>query len=79
MDDWRVIGEYVYDAEGGRHQAFYAPKRDTVIMGETIKPHERIQVEQSLKFSLDECQSMWSDAGLKEVGSWMNEDDDYGG
>ena len=78
LDDWRVIGEYVYDAEGGRHQAFYAPKRDVVVMGETIRPHERIQVEQSLKFSLKECEGLWSDAGLKEIESWMNQDGDYG-
>ena len=78
LDDWRVIGEYVYDAEGGRHQAFYAPKRDVVVMGETIRPHERIQVEQSLKFSLEECEGLWSEAGLKEIESWMNVDGDYG-
>ena len=47
-------------------------------MGEIIRPHERIQVEQSLKFSLEECEGLWSEAGLKEIESWMNVDGDYG-
>lgn len=69
--DWRVIGEYVYDAEGGRHQAFYAPYRDTTVLGQLIRPHERIQVEQSLKWSPEETQKLWKSAGLTEIGKWM--------
>lgn len=68
--DWRVIGEYVYDEEGGRHQAFYAPIRDTMVMGELIRSHDRIQVEQSLKYSKEESQRLWSKAGLEEVTVW---------
>jgi hypothetical protein len=69
-EDWRVIGEYVYDGEGGRHQAFYAPIRDTVVMGQVIRPHERIQVEQSLKYSREETQRLWDLAGMVETGQW---------
>ncbi|KAK4466152.1 hypothetical protein QBC42DRAFT_89948 [Cladorrhinum samala] len=69
--DWRVIGEYVYDAEGGRHQAFYAPYRDTTVLGELVRPHERIQVEESLKWSPEETQKLWKAAGLAEIGKWM--------
>lgn len=68
--DWRVIGEYVYDEEGGRHQAFYAPIRDTMVMGELIRSHDRIQVEQSLKYSKEESKRLWSKAGLEEVTEW---------
>ncbi|KAK3398563.1 C-type lectin protein [Sordaria brevicollis] len=68
--DWRVIGEYVYDEEGGRHQAFYAPIRDTMVMGELIKSHDRIQVEQSLKYSKEESERLWSKAGLEQVTEW---------
>ncbi|KAI8624488.1 C-type lectin protein [Xylariaceae sp. FL1651] len=78
LEDWRVIGEYVYDKEGGRHQAFYSPVRDTVVMGETIKAHERIQVEQSFKYSEEGYEDLWRSAGVLEAGRWMTDDKDYG-
>ncbi|KAL0471934.1 L-histidine N-methyltransferase [Neurospora intermedia] len=68
--DWRVIGEYVYDEEGGRHQAFYAPTRDTMVMGELVRSHDRIQIEQSLKYSKEESERLWSTAGLEQVSEW---------
>ncbi len=70
--DWRVIGEYVYDVEGGRHQAFYAPKRDIVVMGQLIRTHERIQVEQSLKYSKAEAEELWKRAGMEAIGQWRH-------
>ncbi|KAI0011262.1 C-type lectin protein [Xylariaceae sp. FL0662B] len=78
LDDWQVIGEYVYDNEGGRHQAFYSPIHDTVVLGETIKAQERIQVEQSLKYSKEGCDNLWKSAGMIESDRWMTEDEDYG-
>ncbi|KAK4677990.1 Ergothioneine biosynthesis protein 1 [Podospora pseudoanserina] len=70
--DWRVIGEYVHDAEGGRHQAFYSPVRDTTVFGQVIRPHERVQVEESLKWSPEETRKMWDLAGMTEMGKWMH-------
>ncbi|KAJ2895383.1 uncharacterized protein MKZ38_006614 [Zalerion maritima] len=75
---WKVIGEYVFDGEGGRHQAFYAPTRTSVVMGTVMRPHERIQVEQSLKYSQREAAHLWKLSGLKEVCRWTNSDNDYG-
>ncbi|KAK3318271.1 C-type lectin protein [Apodospora peruviana] len=75
--DWAVIGEYVYDGKGGRHQAFYSPVRDTIVMGELVRPHERIQVEQSLKYSPEETQQLWGRAGMTEIGQWRH-GDEYG-
>ncbi|ELR09298.1 hypothetical protein GMDG_03866 [Pseudogymnoascus destructans 20631-21] len=69
-NDWEVIGEYVCDKDGGRHRAFYAPKRDITIRGVFIEQGERVQVEQSLKYSQAESEGMWAAAGLKEVGKW---------
>ncbi|KAH8681443.1 C-type lectin protein [Xylariales sp. PMI_506] len=77
-DEWRVIGEYVYDGEGGRHQAFYSPIHDTVVLGDTIKTHERIQVEQSLKYSMDSAQKLYTAAGMVEIDRWMTDGDEYG-
>ncbi|KAK0715633.1 C-type lectin protein [Lasiosphaeris hirsuta] len=70
--DWRVIGEYVFDGEGGRHQAFYAPLHNTVVMGELVRPHERIQVEESLKYSSAEAQKLWNAAGMTETSQWRH-------
>jgi len=75
--DWKVIGEYVFDGEGGRHQAFYSPVRDTVVMGELIRSHERIQVEQSLKYSAAETKRLWSRAGMTESAEWTHQNE-YG-
>lgn len=77
IKDWKVIGEYVYDAEGGRHQAFYSPVRPTEVMGEVIQTHERVQVEQSLKWSQVEAEKLWSSAGMTEAAQWKL-NDEYG-
>lgn len=77
VDNWRVIGEYVYDEEGGRHQAFVAPIRSTEVLGSTILPHERIGIEQSLKYSKAETERLWAAAGLAEIGRWTREEE-YG-
>ena len=67
----------MYDDEGGRHQAFYAPVRDTVVLGELIRSHERIQVERSLKYSAVEAQRLWSRAGMTEIKQWKH-GEEYG-
>lgn len=70
-EDWKAIGEYVYDEEGGRHQAFYSPVKEVVVFGETVQAYERVQVEQSLKYSQAEAKHLWNTAGLKEIDQWM--------
>jgi uncharacterized SAM-dependent methyltransferase len=76
-DEWRVIGEYVYDDQGGRHQAFLAPIRPTDVLGSRVMPHERIQIEQSLKYDEEEKTKLWKLAGLTEMGRWSR-GDEYG-
>lgn len=66
------MGEYVCDAEGGRHQAFYSPVRDTIVMGERVQPHERIKVEQSLKYSTEEAGVLWKQAGMASLREWRH-------
>jgi hypothetical protein len=77
IDDWNVIGEYVYDVEGGRHQAFYSPKRDVICMGVEIQAGERVQVEQSLKYSDTESRVLWDLTGLKEIEKWSASTEQY--
>lgn len=77
LSDWKVIGEYVYDKEGGRHQAFYSPTRNINLLGIDFRAGERIQVEQSLKFSATEAHRLWKDSGLEEVDRWSAMHDNY--
>ncbi|ODA81157.1 hypothetical protein RJ55_04121 [Drechmeria coniospora] len=77
LDEWEAVGEYVYDEEGGRHQAFVSPICETTVLGSVIKPRERIQIEQSLKYSPIGSERLWKQAGLTEVASWSH-NDEYG-
>ena len=77
LEDWKVIGEYVYDSEGGRHQAFYSPIRDIHYKDIRFHVGERIQVEQSLKYSPEEALQLWERSGLNEVKRWSASSDDY--
>ncbi len=78
LSEWRVIGEYVHDSNGGRHQAFYSPIRDTFVLGERIPAHERIQVEQSLKYSAAEATALWRSAGMSETRKWQHTNKEHG-
>ncbi|KAM3503926.1 hypothetical protein MY11210_008535 [Beauveria gryllotalpidicola] len=77
LDDWKVIGEFIYDEDGGRHQAFLSPTKEVNILGTTIKQAERVKIEQSLKYSQVGVEKLWRTAGLKEVKRWRR-GDDYG-
>lgn len=77
VDDWKVIGEYVYDDEGGRHQAFYSPTKDVYYKDIHFKAGERVHVEQSLKYSSEETSQLWNASGLNEVGRWSASSEAY--
>jgi uncharacterized SAM-dependent methyltransferase len=76
-DVWKVIGEYCYDDQGGRHQAFFTPTRDVEVLGEHIRAGERIQIEQSLKYLPNEAQKLWKQAAMVETKHWQHIDE-YG-
>ncbi|KAL1888185.1 Ergothioneine biosynthesis protein 1 [Sporothrix stenoceras] len=78
LADWRVIGEYVHDIDGGRHQAFYAPTREIEVLGQNIQPHERVQIEQSVKYSPAEADYLWRSAGMTESYKWQNDSKEHG-
>ncbi|KAM0157134.1 hypothetical protein ACHAQE_006114 [Botrytis cinerea] len=75
--DWTVIGEYVYDMQGGRHQAFYSPTRDIVIKDVLVKAGERVKIEVSLKYSQEETAKLVKDAGMTEAQKWSASTDEY--
>ncbi|KAL7800240.1 C-type lectin protein [Trichoderma ceciliae] len=72
VEEWRVTGEYVYDVDGGRHQAFVSPLEVVSVLGHIIKPHERIKIEQSFKYSDVGVDKLWKTAGLSEVAKWSH-------
>lgn len=72
-----MIGEYVYDLTGGRHQAFYSPTKDVHYKDVYIKAGERVQVEQSLKYSPEEAQGLWKTSGLVEMARWSASSEAY--
>ena len=76
-DAWEVIGEYCYNKEGGKHQAFYSPTRHVDVLGQHIRPGERVQVEQSLKYSFKQAQKLWSQAAMIETKNWIH-GEEYG-
>lgn len=48
-----------------------------VVLGETIKANERVQVEQSLKYSQVAASKLWNMAGMTTVDQWAL-GDEYG-
>jgi EasF-like predicted methyltransferase len=77
LDEWQAVGEYIFDDEGGRHQAFVSPVRETEALGVVVQPHERIQIEQSLKYSPAGYKRLFAAAGLEQVQHWSR-GDEYG-
>ncbi|KAI9152080.1 Ergothioneine biosynthesis protein 1 [Paramyrothecium foliicola] len=77
LDDWEAIGEYVFDDEGGRHQAFVSPTREVEVLGSVVQPHERIQIEQSFKYSKSGYTKLFAASGLNQVKHWSR-GDEYG-
>ncbi|KAF7869743.1 hypothetical protein EAF04_004527 [Stromatinia cepivora] len=75
--DWTVIGEYVYDMQGGRHQAFYSPSCDITIQDVLVKAGERVKIEVSLKYSSEETAKLLKDAGMREAQKWSASTADY--
>lgn len=78
LNDWRVVGEYIYDDEGGRHQAFLTPICDVSYENYFhIKAGERIQIEQSLKFSLEKTANLWKQSCLRKSYMWSHSTESY--
>jgi uncharacterized SAM-dependent methyltransferase len=72
-DDWRLTGEFVSDAAGSRHQYWMSPVREVAVMGTMIRPHERIVMEESWKYTRREARQLWDAAGLRQAAGWVDE------
>jgi EasF-like predicted methyltransferase len=79
LDEWDYVGEW--NAEHGRHQAYYVPKKDIQFTGKlegvTVKKGERVNIEYSYKFDDQDARTLWDEAELSGGAQWANEDGDY--
>lgn len=76
LEDWEAIG--AYNEKAGGHQAFVSPLKDVEIDGIPISKGERIRIEESYKYSREEVQRLWDEAGLVANTIWSNSRGDYG-
>ena len=74
-EDWEVIGEY--DADAGRHQAFYSPVRDVTFEGILIRAGERVRIEESYKYSAVQSTRLWQAAGLMPRAKFSDKTGEY--
>lgn len=74
--DWDYVGEY--DAEGGRHEAWFVPLKDVTVCDINFKKGEKILVERSYKYNKREVQELWEKSGVVEVGHWSDPSKSYG-
>lgn len=80
LDEWIYLGEW--NAEAGRHQAYYVPKTDIKFSGKLegvqVKAGEKIHIEYSYKFDEVDAALLWKNSGVVEVAKWANQKGDYG-
>ena len=73
--EWDVVTEY--DAVGGRHQAFYSPKKDMVIEGAHLRKGERLIFEEAFKYSAQQREDLWRSANLVLGAEFGNGSGEY--
>lgn len=76
ISKWKVIGQY--NKENDRHEAFVSPTEDVTVEGVLIRAGERVRIEESYKYNINQSERLWSDAGLTEGAKWANSKGDYG-
>lgn len=75
LDEWEVVTGY--DPVGGRHEAFYSPKRDVTVEGVHIQKGEKLSFEEATKYDSAERDRLWHRAGLIHKVDFGNSSDDY--
>jgi len=74
--EWDYVGEY--DADGGRHEAWFVPVKDVTVCGLKFRKGDKILVERSYKYGKREVEELWERAGVVEVGRWSDPGKAYG-
>ncbi|KAL8637853.1 MAG: hypothetical protein Q9228_004926 [Teloschistes exilis] len=73
--NWQIIGEY--DQAAGRHQVFYRAVQDAVVDGEHIKAGTKVRVEESYKYSTEQSDELWRNAGLVQQVCFGDSSNEY--
>lgn len=73
--DWKVIGRY-NEAEA-RHEAFYSPLKPMSCDGVKFEAGELVRVEESYKYSADQCRQLWKAAGLAQRAIFSDASGEY--
>jgi EasF-like predicted methyltransferase len=76
LEQWDAVGSYSETAGG--HQAFVSPRCDVEIDGVQILKGERIRIEESYKYSIEEIEHLWVEAGLVGNTVFSNSKGNYG-
>lgn len=78
-NDWEYIG--VWNSEESRHESYCAPKKDIKFSGKlegaSVAKGERINIEYSYKFDVQDSLKLWESAGLRQGAQWSNEEGSY--
>lgn len=72
---WEIVTRF--DEVDGRHQAFYSPTQDVIINGVRLPKGEKLVFEEATKYSPEERDQLWRDAGLIQSTELANSSDDY--
>lgn len=79
LSEWEYNGHY--DVVNGRHESWYEALTDLTITIEDFSLHmqkgDHILCERSYKFSEEEVNSLWENAGLRSMGKWADSNNYY--
>ena len=74
-EEWNIVGRY--NTVKQCHEAFYEAREHTIVDGVEIKAGEKIQVEESHKYSLSQRSELWRMADLVLKADFGNSAGDY--
>lgn len=75
LREWDILTSY--DAQEGRHQAFYSPKVDVNINAITIRKGEKLVFEEAFKYDREDRDELCRSAGLIPQVEFGNTSEDY--
>lgn len=75
QEDWRIEG--VYDSVENRHSASYVALKDVDTKDFSIKNGDKLHLEDAFKYSEEESDKLWYNAGLIPHRAFANTKEDY--
>ncbi|KAL1863493.1 hypothetical protein Plec18170_000329 [Paecilomyces lecythidis] len=72
---WQIVS--AYDENEGRHRAFYSPTQDVSINGIKLRKGDKVIIEEAFKYSIEESEKLWRNAGLIPATAFGSSSDEY--